>query len=126
MDLLIILARVVGCLVALAGVLMLVRPKTILDLARWSVAAPRFWWISAIRVAAGAILLATASSARLTPLVILIGLLMIVAGIAVPAMGRAGRMALIAWLSRRGARGMRALAPITILLGAFIAWAHWG
>ena len=53
MDLLILLARVIGCLVALAGVLMLARPKTILDLARWSVAAPRFWWISAIRVAAG-------------------------------------------------------------------------
>jgi hypothetical protein len=117
-----LLAMALGLVVTALGVLGLVAPSVVLELARSLQSTGALYVVAVIRVAFGAILLWAASNSR-TPLILrILGVLIIIAGLATPFFGVDRSRALFEWWSTQGSSLARAWPIAAIGFGLFIAY----
>ena len=117
-----ILAMAVGLLMAAIGVLAIASPTTLLELGRALQSTGGLWLLGMIRIACGAILLWAATNARTPRVLIALGILIILFGMATPFIGLEKSRAMFDWWTTQGSSLARAWPVIAIGVGAYIAY----
>jgi hypothetical protein len=111
-----------GLVIAAVGVLGIAAPAILLEFGRSLQSASALYVVAAVRVAFGAILVWAAPDAR-TPLIFgILGVLIILAGLATPFLGVERSRAVLGWWSTQGSLLMRAWPGMAVILGLFIAY----
>ena len=120
------IAITLGTLVAVLGLLGLLRPATLIGLVE---AAWRPGWgphaVAAVRVLMGGTLLAAGPESRFPATLAVLGCIAIIGGLAVPAMGRERQRAMLGWWKRRHATFLRAWSLAAVAFGGFVVFACW-
>jgi hypothetical protein len=117
-----IFAMAVGFLIAAIGVLGIASPSILLELGRAMQSTGGLWLLGFIRIACGAILLWAAPNSRTPRILIALGILIILVGMATPFIGIEKTRAMFDWWTSQGSSLARAWPVVAIGLGAFIAW----
>ena len=117
-----IFAMAVGFFVAALGVLGIASPATLLELGRALQSTGGVWLLGFIRIVSGAILIWAAPNSRTPRVLIGLGILIIVGGLATPFLGVERSREMFDWWTSQGSALARAWPVVAILLGGFIAW----
>ena len=117
-----ILAMAVGFLIAAFGVLGITSPSVLLELGRALQSTGGLWLLGFMRIACGSILLWASPNSRTPRLLIALGILIILFGLATPFIGVEKSRAMFDWWASQGSSIARAWPVVAIALGAFIAW----
>lgn len=119
-----ILVQAIGVLIALAGLVALVAPDGLKRAFRGVMASGPLLAVASIgRIALGIAFWLVAPSTRGPTFVRVLGVLMIVAGLAIPLLGRRRLASFVGWWIDRPDRWIRAIAPLAVLLGVLVALA---
>jgi hypothetical protein len=113
----------IGVVVLALGVAGVVAPEVILQITKPLVTQPMLWVIGAVRVAAGLIMIAAARSSRLPTALRVLGVFILLAGIATPLTGVEHSRALVDWWAAKGPMVMRATMGVAVAFGAFLIYA---
>jgi hypothetical protein len=116
------LATLISLAIAGVGLMALIAPDSLLDLARWLLAPPALYGVAAMRVLFGVLLLVIASHSRAPVLLRVFAVLILVAGIVTPFIGVDQTAGALAWFSGH-AGSLRALAIVPIAMGVGFAYA---
>ena len=117
-----IFAMAVGFLIAAIGVLGIASPSILLELGRAMQSTGGLWLLGFIRIACGAILLWAAPNSRTPRILIGLGILIIIGGLATPFIGVERTKEMFNWWTSQGSLLARAWPMLAIGLGGFIAW----
>ena len=117
-----ICATAVGLFIAAFGVLGLWSPAILLELGKALQATGGVWLLAFIRVVCGAILLWAAPNSRTPRILIGLGILIIIVGLATPFIGIEKPRAMFEWWTSQGSSIARTWPVIAIAVGGFIAW----
>jgi hypothetical protein len=117
------IALVIAALMILLGLTGVLWPEGVMGLAKYSFTATGLYVIAVARILLGALLLLVARATRTPKTVRVIGLLILVAGIATALMGVERAKLLGDWLLNRGPDFLRMAACIPLAAGFFIAGA---
>lgn len=117
-----ILAMAVGFFIAAIGVLGIASPSILLELGRALQSTGGLWLLGFIRIVCGSILLWAAPNSRMPRILIALGILIILFGIATPFIGVEKSRAMFDWWTSQGASMARAWPVVAIGLGGFIAY----
>src|SRR5262245_19764239 len=115
-------AMAVGLFIAAFGVLGLAWPAVILDLGRTLQTTGGVWLLGFIRIVSGAILIWASPNSRTPRILIALGILIIVGGLATPFLGFERSREMFDWWTSQGSSLARAWPLIAIAFGGFIAW----
>lgn len=112
----------VGLAIAAMGLVGIVAPSVLIELAR-SIQTPLgLYIVSAVRVLFGLILLFAASTSRMPKTLRMIGIVIILAGLVGMFVGAERFQAIANWAVSRPAWFLRVVAVLPFLLGVFIAY----
>jgi hypothetical protein len=104
------------------GALGLARPDALMSFVRRWQTPLGIWVAAALRIAFGIALWLAAPSSR-TPVVLqVLGVLSLLAGVALPVLGLSRVAAIVSWWERRSAACQRVWAGAACLFGAFLLW----
>ena len=117
------IALVIAALLILLGLTGILWPEGVMGLAKYSFTSTGLYVIAVIRILLGALLLFAAGATRTPKTVRVIGLLILVAGIATAAMGVERAKWLGDWLLDRGPDFLRMAACVPLVAGFVIAGA---
>ena len=117
-----IIVPVLGVVIAVIGVVGLADPRSLIKLVQHWQSPARFGFAVAIRVVLGVVFLAVAPDCRAPLVVRIVGVVSIVAAIAILILGRARLDAFIEWWLRRPAL-LRLSATMAIACGALLVYA---
>ena len=113
-----------GCLVALAGAIGLLRPQSLLTTLNGVKTSKRaIYALSAVRVGVGLLMVLGAPVTAAPGAIRALGILVIVAGASVVVMGIARTRRVIDWFATRSTAVQRAFLTGGIAFGVFLAWA---
>lgn len=118
-----LVATLLGLLIAAFGVLGMADPSIALGLGQQVRSTNALYLVAAVRVLMGAVLVWAAPGSRMPRTLLVIGVLMMLGGLATPIFGVERIQELLAWFSSQGALFMRAAAGLALALGAFIVFA---
>ncbi|KAB2966276.1 MAG: hypothetical protein F9K18_05810 [Thermoanaerobaculia bacterium] len=108
--------------VAGLGAVGVVAPAALIDFGRSLLAPPAIWWVAAVRVVFGALLIAAAAGSRMPRTLRGVGAVLVVAGLATPWFGTGRfREAFEAFLSQ-GPALVRAAALLPLVFGLLLAY----
>lgn len=113
----------IGALIVLVSIAAVLRPRELLDLA--GKIAVRTWlrvMAFLVRVVLGTILILVAPSTTFSPLIKIIGVLLIASGIAVLLLGNEGVQRVLNWALRLGPSAVVTGGLVGILFGAFLIY----
>jgi hypothetical protein len=113
-----LLAMALGFVVAAVGVLSLAAPSILLEFGRTLQSPTVLYVVAAVRIGFGVILLLAAANSRTPRTLIILGILVVIAGMITPFLGRTG--AAIDWWSTGSFARVWPLAAVG--LGLFIAY----
>ena len=114
-----ICAMAVGLFIAAFGVLGLTSTAILLELGKALHSTGGVWLLAVIRIICGGILLWASPNSRTPRILIGLGILFILAGLATPFIGIEKSPAMFEWWTSHGSR---AWPVIAIALGGFMAW----
>ena len=117
-----ICAMAVGLLIAAIGVLGIAAPSILLELGRAMQSTGGLWLLGFLRIVCGAILLWAAPNSRTPRILIALGILIILFGMATPFIGIEKTRAMFDWWTSQGSSLGRAWPVLAIALGGYIAW----
>jgi hypothetical protein len=117
-----VFAMAVGFCIAAFGVLGLWSPATILELGKALQTTGGLWLLGFVRIVCGGILIWAAPNSRTPRLLIGLGILIILGGLATPFIGVETTRAMFEWWTNQGSSLARTWPYIAIGLGGFIAW----
>ena len=117
-----ILAMVLAGLVATIGLLGMVAPLLLLEFARSLLMPSAIYFVAAVRIAFGALLLWVAPASRMPRTLRVLGVVILVVGLVTPLFGVERAQAVLAWWSGRGELFMRAFPALAIVFGVFIIY----
>ena len=117
-----ICAMAVGLCIAAFGVLGLASPSTLLEFGRSLQATGGLFFLAFIRVVCGGILVWAAPNSRTPRILIALGILIIIGGLATPFIGLEKARAMFDWWASQGSSMARVWPVIAISLGGYIAW----
>ena len=117
-----ICAMAVGLFMAAFGVLGIASPPTLLELGRALQSAGGLWLLAFVRIVSGAILIWAAPNSRTPRILIVLGILIIIGGLATPFIGVERSKAMFDWWTSQGSSLARTWPIIAIGLGGYIAW----
>lgn len=118
-----IVVPVLGVVIALIGLMGLANPRSLIALVqRWR-SPGRFWFAAVIRVVLGVVFLVVAPDCRAPLVVRLVGLVSIVAAVAILISGRVRLDAFLEWWLRRPPKLLRLWAAAAIAFGALLIYA---
>jgi uncharacterized membrane protein len=112
----------VGIVVIIGGIVGIVAPGATLALGRSLLTPTALYFVAAIRVVFGLVLLAAAGKSRAPAALRVLGAFILVAGIATPFFGVERSRAAVDWWSGHGALFMRTTMGLAVVLGAFLVW----
>jgi hypothetical protein len=117
------LVAVVGLLMLGIGLAVLVSPAVLRDLLHRFLEYRWVYWVSGLRVLAGAVLVIAAPTTKLPDFILLLGVLLLAAGTSLPFLGkeRVDRMA--EWWLRLPNGLLRLWGTLATALGGVVAWA---
>jgi hypothetical protein len=115
-------AMAVGLLIAAIGVLGIASPSALLELGRALQSIGGVWLLGFVRIVCGAILLWAAPNARMPRVLIALGILIILFGLATPFIGIERSRAMFELWTSQGTSMARAWPVIAIALGAYISY----
>ena len=117
------LAFFVGLIIAALGILGIVAPTVLLELAAFALTQFGLYVAGALRVAFGLVLIAAAAASRLPWTLRILGALIVVAGVITPFFGVERARAMVDWWSAQGLIFMRGWAALAVIFGFFIIYA---
>ena len=117
------LAMALGFIVTAVGVLGLAAPSVLQEFGRSMQSPAGLYVIAAARVVFGAILLWAAPNSRTPRILVVLGILIVLAGLAMPFLGVDRSRSLFDWWSTQGSFFARAWPFVAIGFGLFIAYA---
>ena len=117
-----IFAMVLGFVVAATGVLGMAAPSFLLEFGRLLQSPGALWIVAAMRIAFGAILIWAAANSRTPRTLLVIGIVIVIAGLATPFFGIGRAQSMFDWWSAQGPFVMRAWPMAAVGFGLFIAY----
>lgn len=117
------IATIMSLAIAGAGMLGMAAPGVLLDFARSALVPPGLYWVAAVRVVFGALLILVAGESRLPRTLRVIGTVIVIAGLLTPWLGTGRFGDAIGWFSTEGQTVFRAVAALPVLAGLFFAYA---
>jgi branched-subunit amino acid ABC-type transport system permease component len=115
-------AIAIGALVMVAGLALIVAPGAVVILAP-AILTPRgLLLVAAARIAIGLLMLRVAAGARSPRVVQVLGIIVLIDGVATPFFGAVRARVLMAWWVALGPRAIRAVGVLVVLLGGCIAY----
>ena len=117
------IALLLSTFVTIIGVIGLIRPETLVGIARHFETPAGLYAAAGLRLVLGIALIVAAPSSRAPAVVRLLGAVMCVAGLATPFFGPERAHAIVNWWSSQGPIVMRAWAGFALALGGFLVWA---
>ncbi len=105
------------------GVLGFVAPAVLLEFGRSLLAPPTLYWVAAVRVAFGALLILVATQSRMPRTLRVIGAVIVVAGILTPLFGAERISEVFGWISAQASFLVRFIAILPFGIGLFFAFA---
>ena len=117
-----IFAMAVGFFIAAIGVLGIASPSILLELGRALQTTGGLWLLGVIRIVCGAILLWAVPNSRTPRILIALGILIILFGMATPFIGLEKSRAMFEWWTTQGSSIARAWPLLAIALGGYIAY----
>ena len=121
MNFLQIVTTVLSLAVAGLGVVGVVAPAVLLDFGRSLLAPPAIYWVAAVRVVFGALLILVAAPSRMPRTLRWIGIVLIVAGLATPWFVTGRFREAFAWFAEQGPALVRAVALLPLAFGLLLA-----
>jgi hypothetical protein len=118
-----IVAFTLSVAVAVLGGIGIVAPSALLSVAEFFLTRPGLWLAAALRVVLGVTLFLVAPDSRFPRALRVIGVLIVVAGVATPLIGLERARAIVEWETGRGSTAMQIPAMFALALGAFLAYA---
>ena len=116
-------ALVTALLVIVAGVVGLFSPERLMAIGRYVVTPAGLYGIAALRVAVGLVLLLVAPVSRLPRTLRVVGVIVLIAGLATPLFGVERARAVLDWEAAQGTVLIRAMAGFVLAIGGFLAFA---
>jgi vacuolar-type H+-ATPase subunit I/STV1 len=117
------LALLFGFALVALGLVTLVVPEVLIDVARHFATPVGLWVAAVLRVALGLLLVHVAPSSRMPLVLRVIGAMSFLAGLVTPLIGVDRARTYVEWWAERGSLAFRGWALIAIALGGFILWA---
>jgi len=117
------LAMALGFVIAAVGALGIAAPSALFEVARSLQSPSALYVLAALRVALGAILIWAAPDSRAPRTLRIVGVLIIVAGVATPFFGVERSRAVFDWWSTQGTFFARAWPSTAVIFGLFVAYA---
>jgi hypothetical protein len=118
-----LVATLMSLAIAGLGTVGVVAPGVLLGFGRSLSAPPSIYWVAAVRVVFGALLLLVAAESRVPRTLRVIGVVLVAAGVLTPLFGTERSLAALAWVSRQGTLAVRAVAVLPLVVGLFLAYA---
>jgi hypothetical protein len=112
----------VGLFFAAIGVLGIASPSILLELGRAFQSIGGVWLLGFIRVACGVILLWASPNSRTPRILIALGILIILLGLATPFIGIERSRSMFEWWTSQGSSLARAWPALAIGIGGYIAY----
>ncbi len=119
----IILAKIIGVLFTVAGVVLLVHPETAKKLFSFWEEGQRIYGLAIIRFIVGAILLLAARECMMPVLVIVIGVLPIIGGLIIVVLGPEKARKIIEKWKKKPDLVFRKISLVPLVLGLLLLWA---
>jgi hypothetical protein len=123
MKVLKLVATVMSLAIAGLGVLGMVAPAVLLEFGRALLAPPALYWVAAVRVVFGALLILVATGSRTPRTLRVIGALIAVAGLLTPLFGTERFVEVFAWFSGQASFLVRAVAALPFVVGLSFVYA---
>lgn len=118
-----LVATVMSLAIAGLGVLGVAAPAVLLEFGGSLLAAPALYWVAAVRVVFGALLILVAAESRMPRTLRVIGILVVVAGLLTPLLGTERFREAFTWFSGQGPLLVRATAVLPLIVGLFFVYA---
>ena len=106
-----------------AGVVGLVAPDSLMTIGRYVVTPVGLYVIAALRVAIGIVVIRVAPISRAPRILRVLGIVVIVAGLATPLFGVERTRAILDWEAAQGTNFIRAVASLLVAIGGLVAFA---
>lgn len=117
------LVTTVLCLaVAGLGALGVVAPAALLDFGRSLLAPPAIYWVAAVRVVFGALLILVAAASRVPRTLRWVGIVLVVAGLATPWFASGRFREAFEWFAGQGTALVRLVALLPLAFGLLLAY----
>ena len=113
---------IIGVVIVGIGVIGVVAPSRLLDLGRSLLSTNGLYAVAAVRVAFGLLLLFVSALSRMPRTLRVIGVLIIINGLATPLFGVERSEALLNWFSIQGPTFVRLIAIFAMAFGAFLVY----
>jgi uncharacterized protein YjeT (DUF2065 family) len=117
-----ILARILGFVVVMMGLVISVNPKAFTAMLNFWAKGNRIYLAGALRLAFGAIFLSISAACRLPGVVTALGVLMIIGGFAVFIIGPLRIQTVFAWWQKRPSAILRLMGAVAVLIGLAIIY----
>jgi hypothetical protein len=105
------------------GVLGIVAPAVLLAFVRSLLTTPALYWVAAVRIVFGALLILVATESRTPTALRVLGAFIVVAGLLTPLFGTERAVEVFGWFSEHGPFLMRAVAVVPFVVGLLLAYA---
>ena len=119
-------AKFVATLMSLAaagmGLLGLAAPDVLLGFGASLISPPALYWVAAVRVLFGALLIFIAAESRTPKTLRVVGGVIIIAGLLTPLFGSERGREILDWLSARGPLAFRFMALLPLIVGLLLAY----
>jgi len=117
-----VLATVLGIVVVLAGIVGIIAPGALLSVGRSAITPAGIYFIAALRLSVGVLFICVAGTSRLPRTVRILGIAVVLSGIATPIFGVDRSLAVLDWWGSQNAFILRAPAIILVGVGTFIVY----
>jgi hypothetical protein len=118
-----LVATVISLAIAGLGVLGVAAPAVLLAFGGTLLEAPALYWVAAVRVIFGALLVVVAAESRMPGALRVVGVLIVVAGLLTPFFGTERLREAFDWFSGQGPLLVRIVALLPLLIGLFFVYA---
>jgi len=117
-----LIVKIIGILIVIEGVLFVLKPTLMQKVIVFFLAGRRLYVPAVLRIVLAVILLVAASQCQITLVIIVLGILLLVSGIAAFSIGLDRQKAMLNWWQQKSSTFLRLVAVIALLLGAVVIY----
>ncbi len=123
MKVLKLVATGISLAITCLGVIGITAPDVLLEFGRSSLAPPALYWVIAVRIVFGGLLIRIAAESRFPKVLRVVGVVIIVASILTLVFGAERFLEVFDWLSAQEPMLIRVIAVLPVIVGLFFAYA---
>jgi hypothetical protein len=113
----------IGIVVILVGAIFLMAPSVLLSLVPFVITPSGLYAIAALRIGLGLVVVLAAPASRAPRTLRVLGVMVIIAGLATPSFGVARSRAVLEWLTGTGPLFARLIGGVLMAMGGFLVYA---